>query len=98
MRGARIRQQLQDRQRADGFSGAGLADQRHAFAALDGERDMIDGQRVAERHREVADIEQGLVDGVHAGLYRNVLRGSKASRAASPMNIKSDSMIATEKK
>src|SRR3954471_13004299 len=32
------------------------------------------------------------------GPYRNVLRGSKASRAASPMKISSDSMIATEKK
>src|SRR5882757_8283438 len=30
--------------------------------------------------------------------YRNVLRGSNASRAASPMKISSDSMIATEKK
>src|ERR1700758_4503998 len=29
--------------------------------------------------------------------YRNVLRGSKASRTASPMKINSDSMIATEK-
>src|SRR3954468_10768306 len=29
--------------------------------------------------------------------YLNVLRGSKASRTASPMKIKSDSMIATEK-
>src|SRR5580704_7731534 len=31
-------------------------------------------------------------------IYLNVLRGSKASRAASPMKIKSDSMIATAKK
>src|SRR5580704_13528736 len=30
--------------------------------------------------------------------YLNVLRGSKASRAASPMKINSDSMIATAKK
>src|ERR1700722_14656503 len=30
--------------------------------------------------------------------YRNVLRGSKASRTASPMKISSDSMIATAKK
>src|SRR5882757_10230108 len=30
--------------------------------------------------------------------YRNVLRGSKASRAASPMKINNDSMIATAKK
>src|SRR5437899_1776513 len=99
MRGAGVRQQLQDRQCTDGFSGAGLTDQRHAFAAPDGKRDMVDRERVAERHREVADIEQGLVDGVHAQHpYLNVLRGSKASRAASPMKIKSDSMIATEKK
>src|SRR5438552_17027357 len=99
MRGAGIRQQLQDRQRADGFSGTGLADQRDTFAVLDGKRDMIDRERIAERHREVADIEQGLIDGVHAQPpYRNVLRGSKASRAASPMKISSDSMIATEKK
>src|SRR3954471_16742228 len=32
------------------------------------------------------------------GPYRNVLRGSKASRAASPMKINSDNMIATAKK
>src|SRR5580704_5306387 len=31
-------------------------------------------------------------------IYLNVLRGSKASRTASPMKINSDSMIATEKK
>src|SRR5216684_3441252 len=30
-------------------------------------------------------------------IYRNVLRGSNASRTASPMKIRSDSMMATEK-
>ena len=58
--------------RADGFAGAGFADQRHALAALDLVGDMIDRDRLAarlvERHRQIADIEQGLVDGVHAGL------------------------------
>ena len=29
---------------------------------------MIDRKGVAERHREIADIEQRLVDGVHATL------------------------------
>src|SRR6266404_3690627 len=62
---------------------------------------MIDRDRGAARlmksHRQIADIEQRLVDGVHAGPHRNVLRGSKASRAASPMKIKSDSMMATAK-
>src|SRR5579863_9776187 len=63
---------------------------------------MVDCNRVAarlvKRHRQVADIEQGLVDGVHGGAHLNVLRGSKASRTASPMKIRSDSMIATAKK
>src|ERR1700687_5681376 len=49
-----------------------------------------------KRHRQIADIEQRLVDGVHAG-YLKVLRGSNASRTASPMKIKSDSMMATAK-
>src|SRR3954469_16275642 len=61
---------------------------------------MIDGNRSAarlmKRHREIADVEQRLVDGVHA-TYLNVLRGSKASRTASPMKISSDSMMATAK-
>src|SRR5262245_20844238 len=99
VRSGRIRQQLQDRERADRFARAGLADQRHALPALDRERDMVDGKRLAECDREVADIEQGLVDGVHASHpFWNVLRGSKASRTASPMKIRSDSMIATAKK
>src|ERR1700733_4738227 len=63
---------------------------------------MIDRNGVAARlvkhHRQVANIEQGLVDGVHGFTHLNVLRGSKASRTASPMKISSDSMIATAKK
>src|ERR1700744_6791569 len=54
--------------------------------------------RLVKRHRQVANVEQGLVDGVHGGPHLNVLRGSKASRTASPMKIRSDSMIATAKK
>src|SRR6516225_3035368 len=101
MGGCRIRQQFQDRQRRHRFSGARLANQCHALAAPDLERDAIDRKRAAgllvERHREIADVEQRLVGGVHAD-HLNVLRGSKASRTASPMKINSDSMIATEKK
>src|SRR5665213_4304 len=37
-------------------------------------------------------------DGDLPHIHLNVLRGSKASRTASPMKIKSDSMIATAKK
>src|ERR1700687_4197142 len=49
-----------------------------------------------KRHRQIADFEQWLVDGIHAA-YLNVLRGSNASRTASPMKISNDSMIATAK-
>src|SRR5258707_14997896 len=50
-----------------------------------------------KRHRQIADLEQRLVDGIHA-VHLNVLRGSNASRTASPMKISSDSMMATVKK
>src|SRR4030088_2059955 len=50
-----------------------------------------------KRHRQIADLEQRLGDGIHA-VHLNVLRGSKASRTPSPMKIRSDSMIATAKK
>src|ERR1700716_1955087 len=101
MGSGRIRQQLQDRQRADGFSGAGFSDQRHALATLDLKGNMVDRDRGAarlmKRHRQIADVEQRLVDRVHAAAYRNVFRGSNASRTASPMKISSDSMMATAK-
>src|SRR5258706_10163976 len=101
VRGGRIRQQLQDRQRADRFSRTRLSDQRHALTTLDLKGNMIDRGRDAaglmKRHRQIADVEQGLVGGVHAA-YLNVLRGSNASRTASPMKINSDNRMATAKK
>jgi hypothetical protein len=69
MRGIRIGQQLEDRERADRLAGAGLADQCDALAALDLERDLVDRERggaaLVEGHREVAHGKQGLVDRVH---------------------------------
>src|SRR3981189_3886677 len=101
MGSGRVRHQLQDGQRADGFSGAGFSDQRHALATLDLKGNMIargrGAARLMKRHRQIADVEQRLVDRVHAAAYRNVLRGSNASRTASPMKISSDSMMATAK-
>src|SRR5438552_18522121 len=68
MRCGRVWQELQDRQRADRFSGARLSDQRHALAALDLKGDMIDRNRSAarlmKRHREMADVEQRLGEGI----------------------------------
>src|SRR5580692_9539753 len=58
----RVGQQLEDRQRRGGFSGAGLADQRNGFALADVERYAIDGQRLAatavEGDRKIADGEE----------------------------------------
>src|SRR5262249_55868396 len=97
----RIGQQLHDRQCGHRLAGARLADQRQRFALADVERHPIDRQRgpptLSESDRKVFDGEQRLGGRVHAA-HRNVLRGSKASRTASPMKIKSDSMMATAKK
>src|ERR1700690_4280801 len=96
MRG-RIRQQLHHRQRGGRFAGAGFADQRQRLAFGDVERYPVDRQRFAragaERDRKIANGEKFFSRSVH----RNVFLGSKASRTASPMKIKSESMMAIEK-
>src|ERR1700722_18800550 len=60
VRRVRIRQQLQNREPAGGFFGAGFADQRHALTTLDRKRNAVDRGRdsalLAEGYRELADI------------------------------------------
>src|SRR6202040_3985583 len=91
----RIRQKPQDRQCGDRFAGAGFADQRQRLAFGDVERDPVPGQRLAaagaKSDGKIADGEEGLC-------HAKVLRGSNASRTASPMKINSDSISATVKK
>src|SRR5215469_3779129 len=99
----RIGQELEDRQGGDRFAGSGFADQRHAFAFDDVERDVVDRQRLAaagaECDREVLDRQaEILVGGLARVTHANVFRGSKASRTASPTKIRSDSISATVKK
>src|SRR3954466_10593164 len=100
MRRRRIWQQLQDRECADRLSRTGFADQSHALAGLDLIGNMIDRNRSPARlmksHRQIADLEQSLIDRLHEA-YLKVLRGSNPSRTASPMKISSDNMIATAK-
>src|SRR3984957_19403115 len=91
----RIGQQLQDRQRGDGFSRAGLADQCNGFALADIERDAIDHQRLPSAGMK---SDGKIVHSEERFGHANVFRGSKASRTASPMKIKSDSINATVKK
>src|SRR4051794_7312810 len=96
----RIRQQLHHRERGDGFSRPRLADQRHRLALLDIERYVVDRERhplaLTEGDGKVFHLKQFFGGRVH--FYPNVLRGSKASRTASPMKISSDSMPATVRK
>src|SRR5690606_22264440 len=91
----RIGEELQHRQRGDGFARARFADQRHRLARPDVEGYPVDGQHfpaaLREGHGKLADGKQGLA-------HLNVFRGSKASRTASPMKIRSDSMIDRLKK
>src|SRR5579862_2048918 len=92
----RVGQEPQDRQRGHRFAGPRFADQRHAPAFDDIERNAVDGERFApagaERDGEIADGK------TEFPAHANVFRGSKASRTASPTKIRSDSMSATVKK
>src|SRR5690606_2945636 len=90
----RIRQELQDRERGDRLARAALADQRERLALVDVERHPPHRlERAAldlEVDRQILHFEQA-----HgAPTQRKVLRGSKASRTASPMKISSDSITA----
>src|ERR1700688_661013 len=93
MRG-RIGQQFHHRQRGDRLAGAGLANQRQCFAFGDVERHAVDRQHLAlagaEGDREIAHGQKFFARRAH----RNVFRGSKASRTASPTKINSESISA----
>jgi hypothetical protein len=97
----RIGQKFHHRERGDRFARARFADQRDGLAAADVERNAVDrgefARAVVERHREDADVEQRRSGRVHRR-HPNVLRGSKASRTASPTKISSESMMPTVKK
>ena len=92
--GLGIGQQLQEREGGNRLARAALAHERHGLALLDLERDRAHRlERTAfdlEVDREVVDFDQA-----HgAPAQRKVLRGSKASRTASPMNTNSESITA----
>src|ERR1051326_5943283 len=97
----RIGQKLHHRERGDRLAGAGLAHERDGLAPADIERDAVDRDELAralgEGDGEVADVEQRRGGRVH-GAHRKVLRGSNASRTASPAKMRSESMSASVKK
>ncbi len=67
MRGCRIGQELHHREGGDGFARAALADDGERLAAVDVERDAVDGEALppalAEGDGEVLDGEEGRVGG-----------------------------------
>ena len=89
-----IGQQLQDRQRGHRLARAALADDGQRAAAVEREGSVADGVECplagAEGHAQILDLEQG-----H---QRKVLRGSNASRTASPANTRSESITASTMK
>src|SRR4051812_13236189 len=105
-------QQPHHRQRGHGFSGPGLADERHRLALGDvegraGDRDdalaglpELDAEIPYRQERRRLWLAGGgeAAGEVDGGDHRNVLRGSKASRTASPTKMSSDSMIEMTRK
>src|SRR5690349_5938352 len=91
----RIGQEPQNRQRGDRLARSGFADQRQRLALGDIERDPIHGQRLAAAGTEG---DGKIADGEQSVCHAKVLRGSNASRTASPTKINSDSISATVKK
>ena len=91
MTGPRIGQQSQDGNGRHGFPRSGFAHQRNPLTRVNGERDVFNRinlfVRSRKSHRQVTNLEQraGSRGAVHH--ESTALRGSKASRTASPTNI-----------
>src|SRR6478735_7308499 len=94
MRG-RIVQQLQNRERGDGFARAGFTDDRQGLALGDMKGNAVDGERLPAA---LAEGDGKILDGKKGSAHAKVFLGSKASRTASPMKISSDSIRAITKK
>src|SRR5580658_3244002 len=95
--GGGLRQEAHDRLGGHSLARAGLPDQRQRAALLQPEGDAVDdGPALAplrEGDRELAHVEE------RVGLaHENVFLGSKASRTASPMKMRSDSISAVTAK
>src|SRR5690606_22805898 len=94
MAGGRVGEQFQHRERRHRLAGTGFAGQRHRLPLANVEGYAVDRQdlllALPELDRQVADGEKGAR--VHSVPHWQVLRGSKASRVASPMKMSRDSI------
>ena len=95
--GRGLRQEAHDRLRGDGLARAGFADQRQRATFFKPKGNAIDDcaplAALSESDRELAHVEKRL------GLaHKNVFLGSKASRTASPIKMRSESMSAVTAK
>ena len=95
MPGHRVGQQLQDRQRGHRLARAGFADQRQGLAALDRRSrrrcTACDGVGAGAEGRPTGRAPRAAASAI--GSSPGTLRGSKASRTASPTKISRVSMM-----
>ena len=96
--GARVGQKLQNGEGGDRLTRARFADQRHGLAAFEVEGRAADGFDIVfvlevKTNPQIFDLQQA-----HVPSFPCVLRGSKASRTASPIKTSSESMVASAKK
>ena len=84
---ARALDQAQRRERSHRLAGSRLADQRQLLPGVEREAHPVDHPTGAEVDAEIAHFEQA-----HSASPSSTLRGSSASRNASPMRISSSSI------
>ena len=83
--------------RGDGLARAGFADERQRAALVELKGDAIDDRALARRLGE-GDGEFAHVEKRRGVAHENVFLGSKASRTASPIKMRSESMSAVTAK
>ena len=90
---ARALDQAQRRERSHRLAGSRLADQRQLLPGVEREAHPVDHPTGAEVDAEIAHFEQA-----HSASPSSTLRGSSASRNASPMRISSSSITTSTAK
>ena len=92
-RQARVFDEPQQRQRRHRFARAGFAHQREFLTRLQRERNVVNDPARTEIDAKVLNFEQA-----HGALPSSTLRGSSASRKASPIRINSSNIITSTPK
>src|ERR1700733_8954321 len=95
--GRGLRQETHNGLGGDGLARTGLADERQRAALFKPKGDAIDNRAPLAALRE-GDRELTYIEKPRSLAHRNVFRGSNASRTASPIKMRSESMSAVTAK